>query len=81
VGARRAGGGGGGGDNEEAWAEVAARAVELQECLGCEERGKVAATGGERGAGHVGEDGAAVSMGGRTCAMNDCGRLRYVLKK
>jgi hypothetical protein len=35
----------------------------------------------ERGAGHVGEDGATVSTGGRTCATDGCGRLRYVLKK
>jgi hypothetical protein len=80
VGVRRSGGGGGG-DSEEAWAEAAARAAELQECLGHEERGEAAAAGGERGARHVGEDGATLSMGGRTCATDGCGRLRYVLKK
>uniref|UniRef100_A0A804NYT3 Uncharacterized protein n=1 Tax=Zea mays TaxID=4577 RepID=A0A804NYT3_MAIZE len=51
--------GGGGGDGEEAWAEAAARAAELEECLGREERGEAAADGGERrerGAGHAGED-------------------------
>lgn len=57
---QRAGGGaGGGGDGEEAWAEAAARAAELPECLGREERGEAAADGRERrerGAGHVGED-------------------------
>jgi hypothetical protein len=53
------GGAGGGGDGEEAWAEAAARATELQECLGHEERGEAATDGGERrerGAGHIGED-------------------------
>ncbi|EES07935.3 hypothetical protein SORBI_3005G027032 [Sorghum bicolor] len=58
---QRAGGrgGGGGGDGEEAGAEAAARAAEVEECLGREEGGEAAAHGGERrerGAGHAGED-------------------------